>query len=80
MFRDSGLLEEYILAYWYYRFHYARILMQYLSRRPGVLAGIGAILATGAYIVTRQMLGLKPLKKRKRMPRPHGRPLRKRAA
>lgn len=50
--------------------------LEYFSRRPGLLAGIGAILATGAYTVTLRVLGLRPSKQRKA---PRGRPVRRRA-
>jgi len=50
--------------------------MQYLAKRPGLLAAVGAVLATGGYVVTRRLLGMKPRNRRKRA-RPSGRPHKK---
>ncbi|CAK9275347.1 unnamed protein product [Sphagnum jensenii] len=54
----------------------ANACLQYLAKRPGLLAAVGAVLATGGYVVTRRLLGMKPRNRRKRA-RPSGRPHKK---
>jgi hypothetical protein len=56
----------------------ANACLQYLAKRPGLLAAVGAVLATGGYVVTRRLLGMKPSNRRKRA-RPSHRPHKKAA-